>query len=71
MTFPAVQIDKDYRKKLEVAIVDVLAVKGGGRQFHFSKAARSSFRIFVPRHHGLINYIDTKAKCRHLKKIDM
>ncbi len=21
--------------------------------------------------HGLINYIDTKAKCRHLKKIDL
>jgi hypothetical protein len=20
-------------------------------------------------HHGLINYIDTKAKCRHLKKL--
>jgi hypothetical protein len=21
--------------------------------------------------HGLINYIDTKAKCRHVKKIDL
>jgi hypothetical protein len=23
----------------------------------------------VPFQHGLINYIDTKAKCRHLKKL--
>jgi len=22
-------------------------------------------------HHELINYIDTKVKCRHLKKIDL
>ncbi len=23
------------------------------------------------REHGIINYVDTKAKCRHVKKIDL
>ncbi len=27
-------------------------------------------RVLTP-WHGLINYVDTKAKCRHLKKIDL
>jgi hypothetical protein len=26
------------------------------------------YRVYT-QHHGLINYIDTKAKCRHLKKL--
>jgi hypothetical protein len=37
----------------------------------FSKA--TFFPLFQPYHsvHGLMNYIDTKAKCRHLTKIDL
>jgi hypothetical protein len=31
-------------------------------------AHRQSDKVVAPGH-GLINYIDTKAKCRHLKKI--
>ncbi len=34
----------------------------------FYKTRRGKLR--VPCDHGLINYKDTKAKCRHLKKID-
>jgi hypothetical protein len=36
--------------------------------FCFCLSANSSAFVFCRSLHGLINYIDTKAKCRHLKK---
>jgi hypothetical protein len=39
--------------------------------FCFCLSAKSSEFVFGRFLHGLISYKDTKAKCRHLKKIDL
>ncbi len=46
---------------------DLLGAGEGGEDLVL---LRGHVALLVPDQHGLINYIDTKAKCRHLIKID-
>ncbi len=54
------------RVALPVEEPDLLGAGEGGEDLVL---LRGHVALLVPDQHGLINYMDTKAKCRHLKKL--